>query len=53
MTPIPLAAYLADMHMLGEGGKGWKQVQQAYHGDDRQEFFRQLRRELKKHGYAK
>jgi hypothetical protein len=51
--PVALAAFLADMHMLGEGAKGWKQVQRVYQGDDRQEFFRKLRRELKKHGYAK
>jgi hypothetical protein len=52
-TPFPLAAYLADMHLLGEGGQGWQQVKEVYHGDDRQEFFRNLRRELKRHGYAK
>ncbi|MBU4447105.1 MAG: hypothetical protein KKD99_00870 [Proteobacteria bacterium] len=52
-TPYPLAAYLADMHRLGEGGKGCQQVKKVYHGDDRQEFFRNLRRELKGHGYAK
>lgn len=52
-TPFPLTAYLADMHRLGEGGTGWQQVKKVYHGDDRQEFFRNLSRALKKHGYAK
>lgn len=52
-TPFPLTAYLADMHMLGEGGKSWQQVKKVYHGDDRQEFFRNLRQALKEHGYAK
>jgi hypothetical protein len=41
------------MHLLGEGGKGWQQVNNVYHGDDRQEFFCNLRLALKKHGYAK
>jgi hypothetical protein len=52
-TSFPLAAYLADIHLLGEGQRGWQQVRQVYQAKDRQEFFGQLRRELKKHGYAK
>ncbi|MGB7913175.1 MAG: hypothetical protein WCF59_13225 [Desulfobaccales bacterium] len=51
--PMPLTAYLADMYLLGQGQKGWQQVRQVYQAKDRQEFFGQLRRELKKHGYAK
>jgi hypothetical protein len=48
---MPLTAYLADMYRLGEGPKGWQQVRQVYQAEDRREFFRQLRRALKKHGY--
>jgi hypothetical protein len=67
--PQPLAAYLADMYLLGKGQQGWQQVRQAslspssFSGTfdevlnrdvkDRQEFFALLRRQLKKHGYAK
>jgi len=36
----------------GQGQEGWKRVRQVYQGEDRQQFFRQVRRELKKHGYA-
>ncbi len=50
--PMPLTAYLADMYLLGEGLKGWQQVRQVYQAKDRQEFFGQLRLELKKYGYA-
>jgi hypothetical protein len=53
MQQMPLTAYLADMHLLGEGQKGWAQLRQAYQAEDRHEFFRQLRQKLKKHGYAK
>lgn len=66
--PQPLEAYLADMHLLGQGQQGWQQVRRASLPassltgtfDDalnralknRQEFFAMLRRQLKKHGYA-
>jgi hypothetical protein len=52
MEPVALAAYLADMYMIGKGDKGWKQVPRVYEADDRQEFFGKLRRTLKKYGYA-
>jgi hypothetical protein len=67
--PMPLTAYLADMCLLGEGQQGWQQVRRASFSPDslsgtfdevldrnvknRQEFFALLRRQLKKHGYAK
>jgi hypothetical protein len=49
---MPLTAYLADLHLLGEGRAGWRQVRQAYQAEDRREFFRQLRQALKKYGYS-
>ncbi len=52
-SQVPLAAYLADMYLLGEGAAGWQRVRQIYLEEDRQEFFQQLRKHLKKHGYAK
>lgn len=47
-----LAAYLADMYLLGRGDEGWRQVRQAYRGRDRNQFFANLGPFLQKHGYA-
>lgn len=51
--PVALAAYLAGMHLLGEGDKGWQEVKRIYQGDDREEFFLKMRRKLREYGYAK
>ncbi|MBW4488768.1 MAG: hypothetical protein KME12_13360 [Trichocoleus desertorum ATA4-8-CV12] len=47
----PLAAYLADKYLLGQGQDGWQRVQQAYKGPDRQKYFTELRRFLRETGY--
>jgi len=47
-----LAAYLADKYSLGEGADGWKRVQTAYQGSDRQGFFSDLRNFLQEIGYV-
>lgn len=47
----PLAAYLANKYLLGQGQDGWQKVQQAYKGSDRQQFFTELRRFLRETGY--
>lgn len=48
----PLAAYLADKYLLGQGQDGWKRVQQVYRGSDRQQYFTELRSFLQKTGYT-
>lgn len=48
----PLAAYLADKYLLGQGQDGWRRVRQAYQGSDRQKFFTELRQFLQENGYA-
>jgi hypothetical protein len=47
-----LAAYLADKYSLGEATDGWQRVQGAYQGDDRAQFFADLRAFLRKTGYT-
>lgn len=47
----PLAAYLANKYLLGQGQDGWRRVQQAYKGPDRQQYFTDLRRFLRETGY--
>lgn len=47
-----LAAYLADKYLLGQEQDGWRRIQQAYQGSDRQQFFTDLRRFLQENGYA-
>jgi hypothetical protein len=48
-----LAAYVADKYVLGEGKEGWERAQKAYYGDDKKEFFSNLRKFLQETGYAK
>ncbi|MBD1879767.1 hypothetical protein [Coleofasciculus sp. FACHB-T130] len=48
-----LAAYLAGKYLLGQGQEGWRQVQQAYQGSERQKFFSELRSFLRKNGYIR
>jgi hypothetical protein len=52
-SPVALAAYLADKFMLGESATGWEDVRRVYREEDRQEYFRQLSRALRTHGYRK
>jgi hypothetical protein len=47
----PLAAYLADKYLLGQGQDGWQRVQQVYRGRDRAEFFKKLGDFLQANGY--
>ena len=47
-----LAAYLAEKELLGEGGDGWQRLQRVYRGADREAYFADLRRFLRKTGYA-
>ncbi len=47
----PLAAYLADKYLLGQEQEGWEQVQQAYRGSDRRQYFTELWSFLQETGY--
>ncbi len=49
--PAILAAYLADRHTLGQAATAWRQVQEAYCGDDRDRFFSDLGQQLRSRGY--
>ncbi len=46
-----IAAYLADRHALNQGKDGWQLVEKLYQGDDRDQFFSQVRQFLRKTGY--
>jgi hypothetical protein len=48
----PLAAYVADKYLLGQGKEGWDLAQKAYYGDDKKAFFKQLRQVLREMGYT-
>lgn len=48
-----LAAYLADKYMLGQSEDGWQRVRQAYQGNDRESFFKDLRKFLQQTGYIR
>lgn len=58
-SPVALAAYLADKHMLGEGAEGWRVVRRLYHPakdsgrPSRAEYFAKLRRALRENGYLR
>ncbi len=48
----PLAAYLADQYLLGQGALGWQKVRSIYTFDDRDDFFNNLQQFLTKTGYT-
>ncbi|MCT7952098.1 S-layer homology domain-containing protein [Ancylothrix sp. C2] len=48
-----LAAYLADLHSLGQGRQGWTQIQESYLGGDRSEYFNNLSDFLRSTGYTR
>lgn len=48
-----LAAYLATQYLLGRGSEGWRKVQGAYDGSDRQAFFDRLQSVLLGMGYPR
>jgi hypothetical protein len=47
----PLAAYVADKYLIGEGKDGWERAQKMYSGKDKAEFFQNLRKFLQETGY--
>jgi hypothetical protein len=47
----PLAAYVADKYLIGEGKDSWERAQKAYYGDDKAQFFQNLRKFLQETGY--
>jgi hypothetical protein len=49
----PIAAYVANKYLLGQGQDGWKRAQQAYRGPDRQQFFAELQKFLQQTGYIR
>lgn len=51
-SQVPLAAYVADMYLLGEGPQALRRVRQLYRGKDRREFLETLRTALRENGYT-
>ncbi len=46
-----LAGYLADKYLLGQGEEGWRIVKQIYQYSDRETYFQDLQRSLRRAGY--
>jgi hypothetical protein len=58
-SPVALAAFLADKHLLGEGAEAWRTVRRVYHPAKdsgypaRAEYFATLRQALREGGYTR